>query len=322
MKMLFCTNVQLGINCAENMEIKYMHKWKTARTEQFAELYDKAIREHASYIALFGDLFGQERVSESLIDSFFQAVSSEASVQTLAFLDLKEYTRIVYRKDIPTNLHLLCIEKTEQYTDKNIAARITQKGADFKLRKKDVVSVEKTPNGSWHMIGIKNAGELLSFEPTGFEEIERKYGYSFVEWEQDGALKYEEVCEQHFQYETEILKIAPEDTAKDILQKATTLVRNMKPDTILRLEVRGRAAFALPIPLTQIREKLESRIFFAKVFDNTIMDVNEAEFENDISLRSEFVRLALRDESLSETERNRLIRCGWSALSGKEAAVE
>ena len=86
--------------------------------------------------------------------------------------------------------------------------------------------------------------------------------------------------------------------------------------------MRGRAAFALPIPLEQIREKLESRVFFAQVFDGTVMDVNEAEFENDISLRSEFVRLALRDESMSETERNRLIRCGWNALCGKEVSVK
>ena len=52
------------------------------------------------------------------------------------------------------------------------------------------------------------------------------------------------------------------------------------------------------------------------------MDVNEAEFENDISLRSEFVRLALRDETLSEAERNRLVRYGWNALSGKEVNAE
>ena len=90
----------------------------------------------------------------------------------------------------------------------------------------------------------------------------------------------------------------------------------------MRVEIRGRAAFALPIPISEIREKLESRVLFARVVDDTIMDVNEAEFENDISLRSEFVRLALRDESLSETERNRLIRYGWNALCGKEVSVE
>ena len=45
-------------------------------------------------------------------------------------------------------------------------------------------------------------------------------------------------------------------------------------------------------------------------------------FENDISLRSEFVRLALQDDSLSESERNRLISCGWNALNGREVTAE
>ena len=57
-----------------------------------------------------------------------------------------------------------------------------------------------------------------------------------------------------------------------------------------------------------------------EVFDNTVMDIDTDAFETDISLRSEFVRLAMQDESLSESERNRLISCGWSTLGGKGAS--
>ena len=71
-----------------------------------------------------------------------------------------------------------------------------------------------------------------------------------------------------------------------------------------------------------LEEQLQNRIFFVEVYDNTIMDIDEEAFENDISLRSEFVRLALQDDSLSEAERNRLISCGWNALNGKEVSAE
>ena len=321
MKMLLCTDIRLGIGCAEDMEIKYVHKWKKGRLGYFSDLYDKALREHASYIVLLGDLFGQERVTESLIDSLFQIAGDMPSIHSLLFLDQKEYSRIAYRKEIPDNLHFLCAVNAGEYKDRNIAARALENGVDIKFVKK-IIHIERKDLGNWQMDGLKKGKDVLSFEPVGFEKTETKYGYSCLEWEIDGELKYSEVYEQHFQYETAILQVDPQDNTKDILQKATSLVRSMRPETILRVEVRGRAAFALPIPLTQIREKLESRVFYAKVFDGTVMDVNEAEFENDISLRSEFVRLALRDESLSETERNRLIRCGWSALSGKEVAVE
>ena len=58
------------------------------------------------------------------------------------------------------------------------------------------------------------------------------------------------------------------------------------------------------------------------MYDNTVMDIDEETIENDISLRSEFVRLALQDDSLSESERNKIISCGWNALSGGEVSAE
>ena len=41
-----------------------------------------------------------------------------------------------------------------------------------------------------------------------------------------------------------------------------------------------------------------------------------------ICLRRRCLRLALQDGSLSENERNRLIRCGWNALNGREVTAE
>ncbi len=130
-----------GAVCTENLGVKLSHKWQAARTEKLADLMDKAAQKNAAYVALFGQMFGQERVSESVIDSLFSAANEDKHIQMLAFLI-------------------------------------------------------------------------------------------------------------------------------------------------------------------------------------TIMDIDEEAFENDISLRSEFVRLALQDDSLSESERNRLISCGWNALNGKGVSAE
>ena len=50
---------------------------------------------------------------------------------------------------------------------------------------------------------------------------------------------------------------------------------------------------------------------------NPLVSIDAEEFETDISLRSEFVRLALNDNTLSDAERSRLICRGWNALGGK-----
>ena len=67
-----------------------------------------------------------------------------------------------------------------------------------------------------------------------------------------------------------------------------------------------------PADSKRFRKKDVSRLCKAR-------DIDEEAFENDISLRSEFVRLALQDDSLSESERNRLISCGWNALNNRGA---
>ena len=100
------------------------------------------------------------------------------------------------------------------------------------------------------------------------------------------------------------------------------MIRSIERDTFLRVTLTGRSAFGLTMSSDALKSQLQNRIFFAEVYDNTVMDIDEKAFETDISLRSEFVRLALQDGSLSESERNRLISLGWNALSGREVSAE
>ena len=100
------------------------------------------------------------------------------------------------------------------------------------------------------------------------------------------------------------------------------MIRSIERETFLRVTLTGRSAFGLTMSSDALKSQLQNRIFFAEVYDNTVMDIDEKAFETDISLRSEFVRLALQDGSLSESERNRLISLGWNALSGREVSAE
>ena len=125
--------------------------------------------------------------------------------------------------------------------------------------------------------------------------------------------------DQKFAFETVEVKLLPTDSEKEILRKINRAINTLDRDSFLRIRLVGRSAFGLTINADALAEQLQSKLFFAEVFDSTVMDIDTDAFETDISLRSEFVRLAMQDESLSESERNRLISCGWSALGGKGA---
>ena len=323
MKILLCSDVRLGAVCTENLDVKLSHKWQAARTEKLADLIDQAAQNNAAYVALFGNMFGQDRVSESVIDALFRAVKEDGNIQVLAFLIADEFNRIAYRNDVPENLHLICTQTADSYTDDNIALRIDKGAVELQLADNDPIFIKKERESGFVVSGLKENQSIPSFEPVGFEDAEGLVcGYGILEWADEELGQYVITKNQKYAYKAIELKILPGDGQKEILRKINAAVKDVDIDTFLRIAIVGRSAFGLTLNGDALEAQLQNRIFFVEVYDNTIMDIDEEAFENDISLRSEFVRLALQDDSLSEAERNRLISCGWNALNGKEVSAE
>ena len=322
-RMLLCSDIRLGAVSTEKLDIRQSQKWQAERNAKFEDLIDKAAQNNAMYIALFGRIFGQDRVTESVIDFLFQAVREDAGITVLLFLSGSELKRISYRNDIPENLHLINMEKQDSFLDDGIALRINAGAAEVQLGENQSVFIRKNESGKFAVTGTPNGGTIPSFEPTGFEDAQDiAYGYGLLEWTEDQLGQYQVKGGMKYDYKAIELKILPEDDQKEILRKINNAVRTIDIDSFLRVTITGRSAFGLTMSSDAMKNQLQTRVFFAEVYDNTVMDIDEEAFENDISLRSEFVRLALQDGSLSESERNRLISLGWNALSGREVSAE
>ena len=113
MRMVLCEDIRLGALCTENLGAELSKKWREARTEKYKVLIGHSIEEKAQYIALFGNLFGRERVAETVLDELFHAVKLAEDLHVLLFLGQGEYNRVNYRSDKPKNLHLICMEIDE-----------------------------------------------------------------------------------------------------------------------------------------------------------------------------------------------------------------
>jgi DNA repair exonuclease SbcCD nuclease subunit len=70
----------------------------------------------------------------------------------------------------------------------------------------------------------------------------------------------------------------------------------------------------------EIERYLEGRFFFVKVVDKTKIFVSAEKYQNDVSLRGEFVRLAQNAKMNAET-RDLVLRYGLSALKGERGDV-
>ena len=246
MKILLCSDVRLGAVCTENLDVKLSHKWQAARTEKLADLIDQAAQNNAAYVALFGNMFGQDRVSESVIDALFRAVKEDGNIQVLAFLIADEFNRIAYRNDVPENLHLICTQTADSYTDDNIALRIDKGVVELQLADNDPIFIKKELESGFVVSGLKENQSIPSFEPVGFEDAEGLVcGYGILEWADEELGQYVITKNQKYAYKAIELKILPGDGQKEILRKINAAVKDVDIDTFLRIAIVGRSAFGL-----------------------------------------------------------------------------
>ena len=66
-----------------------------------------------------------------------------------------------------------------------------------------------------------------------------------------------------------------------------------------------------------MQTKLEDWFFHVKIQDKTTLKVNLEDFENDKSVKGEFVRAVLQS-NLTEEDKNKVLACGFNALAGEE----
>ena len=231
--------------------------------------------------------------------------------------------RINYRSDKPENLHMICTDISDIFDDDHLAVRILKGNVKLQLDDNDALMIRRAAEGGFTLTVLDEDHIVPSFEPIGFEDsLNKTFGYSVLEWEPEEIIDYLETEEQEFSYHSEEVELRPSNDEKKISALADLICQDCAPKSFLRITLSGTSMFGMIINASALKEQLQKQIFFADIFDNTVMDINEESFENDISLSSEFVRLAMQDEGLSETERNRIISFGWNALNGKEVSAE
>lgn len=306
MKLVLCNDIKLVASCEENLDTKHTEDWFKIRMSRFEGLIEKSMQVGASYLVMTGDFFGADRVSESAIDNLFSLCTENSGIVFILMLSRNSFHRIHYRNDIPLNCKLMCVEVIDAYKDGNIVIRTDSDSATIQLGNNKPISLTKEI-------------EIPSLEPVGFDDAsEGCFGYATIKWTDTNVDPIEKHKENYFKYEHIEIIVTADDSQKVIEEKLSKIIQKIDRDSLVRLEIKGKSPFGTVMDCDAIKKQMERKFFYAGVYDNSVMDVDTSGFEKDISLRSEFVKLAFEDESLSEIERSRLISMGWNVLNGEE----
>ncbi|MCR4792880.1 MAG: metallophosphoesterase family protein [Lachnospiraceae bacterium] len=92
-------------------------------------------------------------------------------------------------------------------------------------------------------------------------------------------------------------------------------------DDIVRIVLTGETDVDIEKDIEHVGRQLNDRFYYAEVKDNSKIAIDYEEYLHEASLKGELVRLLKADDSLSEEERGRIVRCAIQALKGEEISL-
>ena len=178
---------------------------------------------------------------------------------------------------------------------------------------------------SFHMNKMDSRGIYCypgCLEGRGFDECEKK---GFVVLDIDMNTLKANVNFVHIGYRT--LYTLPVDvTGVNTTQEAAMRIEEAikesqyESSSLVKISLCGNVDVECELDSSFLEEQFSDYFYFVKVKDNTKLLVNYKDYEGDISLKGEFVRL-VSESDLSEEEKSLVIRAGILALQGEEINV-
>lgn len=87
--------------------------------------------------------------------------------------------------------------------------------------------------------------------------------------------------------------------------------------SLVKFVLEGEVDVESEINCDLLKDMFEDYFYFEKVYNHTKLRINYSDYEKDVSLKGEFIRMVLRSD-LDEEKKSEVIRCGIQALSGEE----
>ena len=154
-------------------------------------------------------------------------------------------------------------------------------------------------------------------EGRGFDECGEK-GFVLLDIDEE-TLKYTSnfiPFAQRTLYEVNV-DVSLSKSTLDTEKLIDNELRNISQDSLIKIVLKGKVDVDTEIDINYLEKKYKSIYYFAKIYDETTLKIDFMTYQNDISLKGEFIRLIL-SQNLPEDEQRKIIITGIKALSGEE----
>ena len=355
MKFIHCADLHLASPLESRFSPEKARKRRNELFDTFARLADKAEAEGVCAVLIAGDIFDEEKIALSAKKKFIKIVSAHPKTDFLC-LSGNHDRSLSQELDLPENLKTFRDEWCKytygsvdvygiELTNENCSALYASLLPDEKRTNivmmhgqasesrskysKDTVvlpllrdkHIDYLALGHIHSYS-QNALDLRGvyaysgcLEGRGYDEIGEK-GYVLLDVSNNGiASAFVPFSRRTIhEYTMDISGIEENYEIERLLDKH---LASIDEKDLVRVILNGQLGSRVQIFTQELEEKLNGRFFHASVKDQTTLKIDESEYQNELSLKGEFVRKVLAS-SLSKEDQARVIRQGLRALEAEE----
>lgn len=319
----------------------------------FRRIIDHAVRERAAAIIIAGDLFDNDKVKRSTLDSIVGLIEAAKPIYFFYLPGNHEKDRLRESGiSLPENLKLFAEEWTyyrlgevvisgkSEIDDSAFATlQLEEENVNVMVMHGAVAERTSAPD----KIGIKDAAPL----PIDYLALGHYHSYSEYEISDRCRAVYsgtpegrgfDEVGEKGFvvidingkvvthrfvkgaERTLHAVKIPLDGALRDIEIEGRIAhgVREIPNRDLVRIVLTGEREPSLHFDTDALIERFKSSFFYFEIKDESRLRISADDYKNDKSFKGEFIRLVLMAEGLSEDERLAIIECGIRALAGEE----
>ncbi len=156
-------------------------------------------------------------------------------------------------------------------------------------------------------------------EGRGFDEC-GEHGFVVLDIEEAGTITHEFIPFASRRLYTVEVDVSDCMTTAQMVEKTELQIKEegCTQADLLKIVLCGESDVECEKDIEYIKSRFKNLFYFVKVADETMLKINPDHYLLDESLKGEYVRTVMADETLSQDEKANVIRYGLQAIAGEE----
>lgn len=352
MKIIHTADIHLGSKMDSRYSRDISNERKAELRGTFRRLVDYAKNNDVSVIMLCGDVFDSDSPFKKDRDFFYSVVEENSNIDFM-YLKGNHDTSGILPENLPQNLKLfsdrwttysygnldicgieICPSNVSSYYSSlvlekdrlNIVMLHGQisdsiSGGDINLKKLRNKNIDYLALGHIHKPSqgsIDERGEYVycgCLEGRGFDEP-GEHGFELLDID-EGKITHNFVPFAKRKINEVNIDVSGSKSAYDAYTKVKSGIQFNKED-LYRINLTGDVNFGVDKLAYDVEKLLDGECYFVSVKDKTSRIIDISKYENDLSVKGEFIRTIYAQTDLNNEEKMTIINCGLKALNGKE----